>query len=103
MRTLDDFRNDIDRIDEVLVRLLNERARVAVEIGRVKKEKGIEIYQPEREKQVLAHVRGVACEGPLGPDAIARLFERIIDEARRLERRVVHGEDGPETARGASS
>jgi len=37
-------------------------------------------------------VRGVAAEGPLGPDAIARLFERIIDEARRLERRVVHDE-----------
>ncbi len=93
MRTLDELREDIDRVDEVLVRLLNERARVAVEIGRVKKEKGIEIYQPEREKQVLAHVRGVASEGPLGPDAIARLFERIIDEARRLERRAVHGEE----------
>jgi chorismate mutase len=37
-------------------------------------------------------VRNVAVEGPLGADAIARLFERIIDEARRLERRVVHGE-----------
>ncbi|HMD36767.1 MAG TPA: chorismate mutase [Vicinamibacterales bacterium] len=93
MRTLDELREDIDRVDEVLVRLLNERARVAVEIGRVKKERGIEIYQPEREKQVLAHVRGVGCEGPLGPDAIARLFERIIDEARRLERRVVHDEE----------
>jgi chorismate mutase len=42
---------------------------------------------------VLAHVRSVAAEGPLGADAIARLFERIIDEARRLERRLVHGED----------
>jgi len=92
MRTLDDLRSDIDRVDEVLVRLLNERARVACEIGRIKKEQGIEIYQPDRERQVLEHVRNVAIEGPLGPDAIARLFERIIDEARRLERRVVHGE-----------
>jgi chorismate mutase-like protein len=90
MPTLDDLRNDIDRVDEVLVRLLNERARVACEIGRIKKEQGIDVYQPEREKQVLEHVRGVAVEGPLGPEAIARLFERIIDEARRLERRVVH-------------
>jgi len=93
MPTLDDLRNDIDRVDEVLVRLLNERARVACEIGRIKKELGIEVYQPEREKQVLAHVRGIAAEGPLGADAIARLFERIIDEARRLERRLIHGED----------
>ena len=92
MRTLDDLRNDIDRVDEVLVRLLNERARVACEIGRLKKEQGIEVYQPEREKQVIAHVRGIAVEGPLGADAIARLFDRIIDEARRLERRLIHGE-----------
>jgi chorismate mutase-like protein len=90
--TLDDLRKDIDRVDEVLVRLLNERARCVCEIGRLKKELDIEIYQPDREKQVLQHVRTVASEGPLGPDAVARLFERIIDEARRLERRVVHGE-----------
>jgi chorismate mutase-like protein len=92
MSTLDEVRLDIDRVDEVLVRLLNERARCVCEIGRLKKESGIEIYQPDREKDVLNHVRAVASEGPLGPDAIARLFERIIDEARRLERRVVHGD-----------
>ena len=95
--TLDDLRDDIDRVDEVLVRLLNERARCVCEIGRLKKELNIEIYQPDREKQVLQHVRTVASEGPLGPDAIARLFERIIDEARRLERRVVHGEETSNT------
>jgi chorismate mutase-like protein len=92
MSALDDLRRDIDRVDEVLVRLLNERARCVCEIGRIKKELGVEIYQPDREKDVLRHVRAVASEGPLGPDAIARLFERIIDEARRLERRVVHGD-----------
>jgi chorismate mutase-like protein len=100
MRTLDELRDDIDRVDEVLVRLLNERARVACEIGEIKRQLGIEVYQPEREKQVLAHVRGIAAEGPLGADAIARLFERIIDEARRLERRVVHPDDGPEQTPG---
>jgi len=106
MTTLDDLRDDIDRVDEVLVRLLNERARVACEIGRIKKDLGIEVYQPEREKQVLAHVRGIAAEGPLGPDAIARLFERIIDEARRLERRMIHGDgdgDGGNASPGGDS
>jgi chorismate mutase-like protein len=93
MANLDDLRKNIDRVDEVLVRLLNERARCACEIGRLKKDLGVEIYQPDREKQVLDHVRGVAAEGPLGPDAIARLFERIIDEARRLERRVAQEEN----------
>ena len=81
--TLDDLRRDIDRVDEVLVRLLNERARCVCEIGRLKKELNLEVYQPDREKEVLRHVREVASEGPLGPDAIGRLFERIIDEARR--------------------
>jgi chorismate mutase-like protein len=90
--TLDDLRKDIDRVDEVLVRLLNERARCVCEIGRLKKQLGVEVYQPDREKDVLRHVKEIACEGPLGPDAIGRLFERIIDEARRLERRVVHDE-----------
>src|SRR5262245_28613245 len=93
--TLDELRRDIDRVDEVLVRLLNERARRVCAIGRLKKELGIEIYQPDREKDVLRHVQDVASEGPLGPEAIGRLFERIIDEARRLERRVVH--DGAES------
>jgi chorismate mutase-like protein len=99
MRTLEDLRNDIDRVDEVIVRLLNERARVVCEIGRLKKAQAVPIYQPDREKHVLAHVRGIAVEGPLGPDAIARLFERIIDEARTLERRVAHDETRVESAR----
>ena len=92
MATLDELRRDIDRVDEVLVRLLNERARCACEIGQLKKAQNVEVYQPDREKQVLEHVRSIAAEGPLDPDALVRLFERIIDEARRLERRVVHGE-----------
>ena len=104
MPTLEELRRDIDRVDEVLVRLLNERARVACEIGRMKKAHGIEVYQPEREKQVLEHVRNVAVEGPLGPDAIARLFERIIDEARSAERIAMHKDsDGKADAKGGSS
>ena len=95
---LDELRDDIDRVDEVLVRLLNERARCVCEIGQLKKQFAIEIYQPDREKDVLKHVRQVAGEGPLGVDAIGRLFERIIDEARRLERRVVHGETTAEVS-----
>ena len=83
------------KLDEVLVRLLNERARCVCEVGRLKKEQGIEVYQPDREKEVLSHVRSIAAEGPLGGEAVARLFERIIDEARRLERRVVHGGADP--------
>ena len=80
-------------MDEVLVRLLNERARVRVRNRPAEEGGGLAVYQPDREKEVIEHVRSIAVEGPLGPEAIVRLFERIIDEARRLERRVVHGEE----------
>ena len=90
--SIDELRERIDVIDNQLVRLLNVRVACAVEIGKLKHELAMPVYQPDREKDVLRHVKDVACEGPLGPDAIGRLFERIIDEARRLERRVVHDE-----------
>jgi chorismate mutase len=82
---LEDLRKRIDLLDESLVRLLNARAACALEIGRVKRELGIPIYQPEREAEVVKNVQGWNT-GPLDQPAIKRLFERIIDEARHLER-----------------
>ena len=85
MSRLDDLRRRIDEIDEQLVRLLSARAECALEIGREKKAAGLEIYQPTREADVLNHVQHLNA-GPLDDGAIRRLFERVIDEARRLER-----------------
>jgi chorismate mutase len=85
LSALDDLRKRIDLLDEQLVRLLNARAACALEIGREKKAAGLEIYQPSREAEVLNHVQSVN-PGPLDDGAIRRLFERVIDEARRLER-----------------
>ena len=81
---LDGFRRRIDEIDEQIVRLVNQRADYANQIGQLKESMGMETYQPKREEDVLAHVRDVST-GPLGADAIKRVFERIIDESRRLE------------------
>jgi chorismate mutase len=69
-----------------LVTLLAERAACALAIGRQKEEAGLPVYQPAREAEVLDNVRRTN-PGPLEDDAIARVFERIIDEARRLEGR----------------
>lgn len=88
---LKEFRDRIDRLDEELVRLLNARASCATEIGHLKDRVGLETYQPSRETEVLEHVRAINA-GPLDGGAIARLFERIIDESRRLER-LAHDED----------
>ena len=91
---LDELRRKIDDLDEQLVRLLSARAECALEIGREKKEAGLEIYQPAREAEVLAHVQRVN-PGPLDDGAMRRLFERVIDEARRLERIAdARGSDG---------
>ena len=84
-RDLVRLRDAIDRVDEVLVRLLNQRAKYAVEIGELKGLLGLPIYAPDREKQVLQHVEQTS-NGPLETAAMRRLFERIIDETRRVER-----------------
>jgi chorismate mutase len=85
---LESLRDEIDKIDEVIVRLLDSRARCAYSIGRLKHELGRPVYEPTREAAVIAHVRQVneALGGPLEGDAVARLYERIIDEARRIQR-----------------
>jgi chorismate mutase len=86
--TIEELRSRIDVIDDQLVRLLNVRVACAVEVGRLKHDVGLPIYQPEREAQVLAKVRKSATElsGPLTAEAVVRIFERVIDEARRAER-----------------
>ena len=89
---LDDLRKRIDRLDEMLVRLLNARAACALEIGRVKQTLGMAVYQPSREADVLTHVQQIN-PGPLDDGAVRRLFERVIDEARRLERLADGGSD----------
>ncbi len=84
---IDELRTRIDVIDEQLVALLNTRAACAIEIGRLKRERGLPVYQPEREAAVIRRARAITAGlgGPLTEDAISRLFERIIDEARQLE------------------
>ena len=84
-RELARLRENIDRVDELLVRLLNQRTKYAIEIGRIKGVLELPVYSPERGKQVLSNVEQWS-EGPLDPAAMRRLFERIIDEARAVER-----------------
>lgn len=82
---LEEHRVQIDELDAQILRLLNTRATCAREIGRLKEKVGMETYQPARERAVLERVRDVN-SGPLSSDAVTRVFERIIDESRRLER-----------------
>jgi chorismate mutase-like protein len=94
---ISDWRRRMDEIDKKLVELLNERSRCALEIGHIKQQQGIPIYQPARESEVLANAEGNN-KGPLSHAAIRRLFERIIDEARSAERLAMHADDSGEGA-----
>jgi chorismate mutase len=93
--TIDELRQRIDRLDEKLVELLTERANCALQIGKLKHDLGLDVYQPDREAEVLHNVQshGRQMGSPLRGDAIVRVFERIIDEARRIERATAHGSD----------
>ena len=82
---VNDLRRRIDQIDDQLMKLLNSRSACAVEIGRVKRQIGMAVYQPEREKWILDRVERNN-PGPLDSGAVRRVFERVIDESRRLER-----------------
>jgi chorismate mutase len=93
-RGIEEHRRRIDAIDDQLVRLLNERAGWAVRLGGVKKRLGLPVYSAERESQILARVSTRNC-GPLEEAAIRRLFERIIDESRRIERLAVQEPAAP--------
>jgi len=88
---IEGWRGKIDILDEILVDLLNRRAGYALEIGKIKKEQGMPIHSPERERQILERVQQLNL-GPLTSGSIKRLFERIIDESRRLERETMERE-----------
>jgi chorismate mutase len=93
---LDEFRVTIDEIDRRIVGLINERTRVVEEIGRVKREVQLPVYEPKREEQVFANI-SAANQGPVPTDAVRRIFERIIDEMRSIQRRkIIPDGDGPQ-------
>ncbi len=89
MKDMVEWRKRIDEIDQQVLKLLNERARCALEIGQYKKERNLPAWAPEREAEILRNVVKTNT-GPLDDAAVRRLFERIIDEARSLERHVMN-------------
>jgi len=72
--------------------MFNKRAELALRIGEIKKGLGIAVYDPSREKKIFQRMKEENT-GPLDDQAIVRLFERVVDESRRLERIMTHGED----------
>ena len=82
---LEEYRLLIDDVDRRIVALLNERTLVVEDIGRVKREAHLPVYEPKREDLVFANIT-TANNGPLTTQALRGIFERIIDASRSIQR-----------------
>jgi chorismate mutase len=83
-----EWRIKIDELDRRMVELLNERARAAQEIGRLKRNSDLPIYEPRREQTIFENVRG-ANRGPLPDAELQHIFERIIDVMRAIQKQEI--------------
>ena len=85
VNALAECRERIDNVDLRILQLLNERTSIVENVGRIKKEAALPIYEPRREDQVFHNVTANN-PGPLPNDAVKRIFERIIDEMRKVQK-----------------
>lgn len=87
---IEDWRIKIDEINDDLIALLNRRACYATEIGKIKKAKGLPVFDATRENAVLEHVGDLAkkaCDagGVLSPSSVKRIFQVVMEETRKVE------------------
>lgn len=80
-----DWRKKIDDLDRRLVQLLNERAQCAHEIGKLKRNSGMPIYEPDREKIIFENIRRQN-SGPLSELQLRMVYERLVDVMRQIQR-----------------
>ena len=85
LAALGECRHAIDEVDRRILDLLNERTRTVERIGRIKQSQALPVYEPKREDQVFQNI-AAHNNGPLSQDAAKRIFERIIDEMRRVQK-----------------
>ena len=76
------LRKRIDGVDDELLRLLYSRAGLAIEIGHLKRKKGVAVYSPARERAIFARLAKIN-NGPLHEAAVKRIFREIVRESRR--------------------
>ena len=86
MSNLPSLRKQIDRVDLQLLRLLNQRAALALRVGRIKNRKKWPVFDPAREASVLRHIERKN-RGPLPAAAVRRIFQAILTQCRRREHR----------------
>ncbi len=82
---ISDWRKKIDEIDRRLVELISQRAEAAHEIGKLKSQAGMPIYEPDRERAVFGNAKSQN-KGPLSDRDLLRIYERIMDVMRQIQR-----------------
>ncbi|HEX3351916.1 MAG TPA: chorismate mutase [Terriglobales bacterium] len=99
---ISDWRKKIDELDRTLVDLLSQRAHAAHEIGKLKRNAGMPIYEPDRERNVFSNVRGVNA-GPLPDRDLLRIYERIMDVMRQIQQEEIAPRAGAEAKGGGDT
>jgi chorismate mutase len=93
---ISDWRKKVDDVDLKLTALLNQRAAAVVEIGRLKRNTKMPIYEPDREREVIANVQQ-SSTGPLSERDLAQIYERVIDVMRSIQKNEIAPDSQPTT------
>jgi chorismate mutase-like protein len=96
-----DWRKKIDDLDKKLVQLISERAQAAHEIGKLKKKASMPIYEPDRERSVFEHVQKIN-PGPLSGRDLLRIYERLMDVMRQIQKEEIAPDMAIEGVRGTT-
>ncbi len=95
--SLDHIRKKIDSMDEKIIELLNERTKLALEIGQIKKEKGADVYAPDRESEVYRKIETIS-KGPMPHDALKSIYREVMSASLSLEKPISVAYFGPEAS-----
>jgi chorismate mutase len=82
---LEACRQQIDSLDQRIVELVQQRARVVEEVGNIKREAHLPVTVPSREQQVIAKAQELAKGGPMPAEAVGRIYEKLVEEMRNWE------------------
>ena len=78
-------RQQIDTLDQRIVELIQERARVVAQVGDIKREAHLPVTVPGREQQVIEKAQELSKGGPLPAEAVGRIYQKLIEEMRNWE------------------
>ena len=81
--SLDEIRRQLDRIDDQIVELLGQRFELISKVSTIKKSQGMDVYQSNREQQILDRVLAKGREKGLNPLLLQALFLQIFAVSRR--------------------